>query len=64
MGTMRAPFYTIEKGQAERCKRACRGRTTLTEVFPTGKVTGQVKSVVDHPDATPMKWSITFIKAT
>jgi hypothetical protein len=60
---MRAPFYTIDKSQAERCKKACRDRITITEAFTAGKVTGQVQSVVEYPDATPMNWSITFIEA-
>jgi hypothetical protein len=58
---MMAPRYTTDKDQAERCKKACRDRTTITELFGPVTVTGQVQSVVDHLDATPRNWSITFI---
>jgi hypothetical protein len=54
--------YTTDRSQARRCIKACENRTTLVEVFGTGEVTGQVKTVVEHPDATPKNWSITFIE--
>jgi hypothetical protein len=61
---MISPCYTKDKSQAERCKTACKDRTTITEVFDTITgtitVTGQVQTVVEHPDATPKNWSITF----
>ena len=60
---MMAPCYTTDKNQAERCIRASVDRTTITEVFGAVTVTGQVQSVVDHRDATPRNWSITFIEA-
>jgi hypothetical protein len=60
---MIAPCYTTDKSQAERCIKACAGRTTISEVFGTITVAGQVQSVVEYPDATPRNWSITFVDA-
>jgi hypothetical protein len=61
---MLAPRYTTDKSQAERCKKACIDRTTITEVFGPITVTGQVQSVVEYPDSTPKNWSITFKEVT
>jgi hypothetical protein len=59
---MIAPCYTTDKNQADRCLKACRDRTTITEVFGPITVTGQVQSVVDNRDAKPRNWSVTFIQ--
>jgi hypothetical protein len=55
------PCYTTDKGQADRCIKACADRSIITEVFGAVTVIGQVQSVVEYPDATPRNWNITFI---
>jgi hypothetical protein len=59
---MISPRYTEDKSQAERCARAIVGRTTISETFGAITVTGKVHSVVDHFDAEPRHWSVTFIE--
>ena len=55
---------TMDPRQAERCKKARADGTIITEKFGSAMVTGKVKSVVDHEDANPRQWSITFFDAT
>jgi hypothetical protein len=55
---------TMDPSQAERCKKALAAGTAITEKFGSAFVTGKVQSVIDHKDANPRQWNITFIDAT
>lgn len=60
---MIAPFYTKDERQAARCQKTVASGSIITEVFGTIAVAGRVQSAVDHRDAQPRSWSITFDSA-